>query len=126
MILLEIDLGYSPIPDGCMRRLDEVSVKRDGHVWRIHRNDADPFPSHLHAHNVESGLKLDLTTGNLYLGTQFTKRRSTEKTCWQFGSKRLRGALICPRLRSDHPIGGEVPSLRGAVRADEQTTLSLR
>jgi hypothetical protein len=74
MILTEIDLGYSPIPAGCMRRLDEVTVKRDGHVWRIHRNDADSFPSHPHAHNVESGLKLDLTTGNLYLGTQFTKK----------------------------------------------------
>ena len=26
----EIDLGYSPIPDRCRRRLDEVPVKKDG------------------------------------------------------------------------------------------------
>jgi hypothetical protein len=54
MTLCDIDLGYSPIPGGTLRRLDEVTVKRDGHVWRIHRNDADPFPSNPHAHNLES------------------------------------------------------------------------
>jgi hypothetical protein len=54
-LLGEIEFEASPIPDGTMRRLDEVTIKRDGCIWRIDRNDADPFPSNPHAHNVESG-----------------------------------------------------------------------
>lgn len=61
-----IDLGYSPIPDRCKRKLDEVTVKKDGYIWRIQMNDSDPFLSNPHAHNVESGLKLCLSTGGLY------------------------------------------------------------
>ena len=61
-----IDLGYSPIPSGCRRLLNEVTIKKDGKIWRIHKNDPDPFPSKPHAHNVESGLKMDLSNGDLY------------------------------------------------------------
>lgn len=71
-LLCEIKLEESPIPQGTLRRLDEVTIKRDGHVWRVHKNDADPFPSNPHAHNVESGLKLDLSTGELYFGSKST------------------------------------------------------
>jgi hypothetical protein len=71
-LLGEIEFEALPIPDGTMRRLDEVTIKRDGCIWRIHRNDADPFPSNPHAHNVESGLKLDLSTGALYFRRQPT------------------------------------------------------
>lgn len=69
-ILAEIEFDVSPIPDKVVRRLDEVTIKRDGCVWRIHNNDADPFPSNPHAHNIESGLKLDLSTGALYFRRQ--------------------------------------------------------
>ena len=61
-----ITLGYSPIPDRCKRKIDEITVKRDGHIWRIYKSDTDPFPSNPHAHNVESGLKLCLATRRLY------------------------------------------------------------
>lgn len=67
-----INLDHSPIPDGCLRALSEVTIKRDGEVWRIHKSDADPFPSNPHAHNLESGLKLDLRNGRLWLGTKHT------------------------------------------------------
>jgi len=67
-LLATIEFDVSPIPSGVMRRMDEVTIKRDGCIWRIHKNDADPFPSNPHAHNLESGLKLDLSTGELYLG----------------------------------------------------------
>lgn len=70
MIVCEIELEESPIPDGVYRNLDEVTVRRDGCVWRIHKSDADPFPSNPHAHNLESGLKLDLSNGKLYHGTR--------------------------------------------------------
>lgn len=52
--------------------MSEVTLKADGYIWRIHNVDADPFPSNPHAHNVESGLKLDL--GPLYLGATATGR----------------------------------------------------
>ena len=46
----------------------KVTVKNRGQVWRLHQNDADHFPSHPHAHNIELCLKLDLRTGGLYRG----------------------------------------------------------
>ena len=69
-ILAEIEFETSPIPDGVTRRYDFATIKRDGCVWRIYKNDADPFPSDPHAHSVESGLKLDLSTGALYFRAQ--------------------------------------------------------
>ena len=77
--LAEIEFEQSPLPTGVMRRLDEVTVKRDCCIWRIHKNDADPFPSNPHAHNVESGLKLDLSTGALYLGARPSGESITRK-----------------------------------------------
>ena len=77
--MIEIDLCYSPIPDGCLRRLVEVTIKKYGHVWRIHQNDSDPFPSRPHAHNLESGLKLDLRSGALFLGSQPTGKSVQRK-----------------------------------------------
>lgn len=60
-LLCSIEFEISPIPTGTKRRLDEVTIKRDGCIWRIHKNDPDPFPSNPHAHNIESDLKLDLS-----------------------------------------------------------------
>lgn len=78
-LLGEIELDESPIPATCIRRLDEVTIKRDGCVWRIHKNDADPFPSNPHAHNVESGLKLDLRNGDLYFQNKPTNENIGKK-----------------------------------------------
>lgn len=47
-------------------KLEKATVKMDGHIWRIHKNDADPFPSKPHAHLVGSTLKLHLGNGELY------------------------------------------------------------
>jgi len=78
-ILCEIEFVESPIPSGTMRRLDEVTIKRDGCIWRIHKNDADPFPSNPHAHNVESGLTLDLSNGDLFFGSRPTGKSVAKK-----------------------------------------------
>ena len=78
-VLCEVDLDHSPIPAGTLQRIIKVSIKRNGEIWRIHRNDADPHPSNPHAHNVESGLKLDLTDGSLYLGRDFAGTKVAEK-----------------------------------------------
>jgi len=77
--LCEIEFPESPIPDGCFRRLDEVIIKRDGCVWRIHKNDADPKPSNPQAHNLESGLVLDLCNGDLYFGSKPTGKKISRK-----------------------------------------------
>lgn len=48
-------------------------------IWRIHKNDTDPFPSIPHAHNIESGLKLHLGNGELYFGRRFTDKLISKK-----------------------------------------------
>jgi len=66
VLLAEITFRESIIPAGVPVRLEEQTVRRHGQVWRIHRNDADPFPSNPHGHNLDSGLKLHLGTGELF------------------------------------------------------------
>ncbi|GAH16718.1 unnamed protein product, partial [marine sediment metagenome] len=53
-------------PDNLPKSLYEAEIKAKGQIWIIHKNDQDPFPSNPHAHDYETGLKLDLTNGNLY------------------------------------------------------------
>jgi len=60
-------------PDGLARSVNEKEVKVKGQNWSIHKNDADPFPSDPHAHDYETGLKLDLTNGNLYRKRAFVE-----------------------------------------------------
>jgi hypothetical protein len=74
-----IHMEESIIPDGTRRKLTEVTVRSRGQVWRIHQNDDDPFPSNPHAHNLESGLKLHLGTGELYDGTRNTGEKVSLK-----------------------------------------------
>ena len=64
MLLTIIELDDCPIPAGCRQRLDE---------------DSDPFPSNPHAHNCESGLKLDLSNGNLYFSAESTGKAVEQK-----------------------------------------------
>lgn len=65
-----VELETPILPRGVRRLLDEVKVKVRGEVWCIHKNDLDPFPSSPHAHNYDSGHKMHLGTGELYLGTK--------------------------------------------------------
>lgn len=65
-LLMEVTLDESIIPDNVPRSLTEKTVKVKGEVWRVHKNDADPWPSSPHAHNYEAGLKLHLGSGELY------------------------------------------------------------
>jgi len=44
----------------------KVQIKSKGLIWVIHKYDADPFPSNPHAHQMDSGLKLDLSNGKCY------------------------------------------------------------
>jgi hypothetical protein len=49
-----------------VRRLDEERRKLKGEIWEIHQNDVDPWPSNPHAHNVETGYKVNLSTGAIH------------------------------------------------------------
>lgn len=88
--LQEIQLDEPLIPTEVFGRVDEQKLKSGGEIWKIHKYDADPFPSNPHAHNVETGLKLHLGTGELF-----------EKTI-------SRGRIPCKSLRK----------LRQLVRTD--------
>ena len=46
----------------------KADVKMKGQRWRVYQNDADPFPSDPHAHNLDQIVKLHLGTGGLYRG----------------------------------------------------------
>ena len=49
----------------------EKHVKRGSYIWDFHKTDADPWPSRLHGHDYQKGLKLDAVTGNVYdVGTR--------------------------------------------------------
>ncbi|MDD4460322.1 MAG: hypothetical protein PHQ24_11075 [Proteiniphilum sp.] len=65
VVLEAIELDFSIIPDNTPRLLTEEVIRCNNEKWVVHKNDADPFPP-VHAHNYESQLKLDLSTGSLY------------------------------------------------------------
>ena len=97
-ILFRIEFDKSPIPDKTFRRLDEVRVSRDGCVWSIHKCDADPFPSNPHAHNVESGLKLDLSNGRLWFRSRDTKKNISVKNLLVIRSEAEKRGVKLPNL----------------------------
>lgn len=63
-----IVLNESILPVGALQRLDEQTIKNKGEIWVIHKYDKDPFPSNPHAHNEQTGQKVDLSNGDLYDG----------------------------------------------------------
>lgn len=82
----------------------EQTIRSNGEVWRIHRNDADPFPHIVHAHSMLNGLKLDLRNGDV-----FKKRKKV-------GRIHLKH-LNAIRARVTHP---DLPELAPELReADE-------
>jgi hypothetical protein len=83
----EVEIDHLPMPSRCFRRLDEITIKKDGQIWRIYKNDDDPFPSNPHAHNLESGLKLDLSNGKLYYKRCDTGKSVSRKDLFVIRSK---------------------------------------
>jgi hypothetical protein len=60
--------------------IDEADVAISGEKWRIHKSDADPFPSNPHAHYMAGykrfvGCKLHLGTALFYRGRDPLGRR---------------------------------------------------
>lgn len=59
------------ILDGDYLYFEKAKIKHKNFSWFIHKNDADPFPSHPHAHCLSQNLKLDLSNGNCYRVRQY-------------------------------------------------------
>lgn len=95
VIIAQIELEDSILPEGIPKLLTEQTIKVKGEVWVIHKRDVDPFPSTPHAHNYDSGISLHLGTGEF-----FQKRNS-------------KGFLDCNKLiRVREKIKGhELPAL---------------
>jgi hypothetical protein len=65
-IIAEITFEKSILPEEMPIRLDEERIRTNGEVWKINKNDKDPFPSNPHAHNLQTGHKVHLGDGSLY------------------------------------------------------------
>jgi hypothetical protein len=79
VVLAKVFFEDSIIPPGAPQKLEEKWVRHHGQLWQINRNDADPWPSNPHAHNLESGYKLDLSTGKLFFKTRDVGERVSRK-----------------------------------------------
>src|SRR5580692_8800743 len=66
--LLEIATAADDIDEWCNvpRLLSEKVAARDGYIWNFHKTDLDPWPSPLHGHDYDKGLKLDATNGYIF------------------------------------------------------------
>jgi hypothetical protein len=91
-----VEFAESPIPDGTLMRLDEVTIRGFGRIWRVHQNDSDPFPSKPHAHNLETGLRVHLGTGQLYCGTVDTGKNIGQKHLTFLRSELVRKGIDLP------------------------------
>jgi len=74
-----VELTESAIPPNTWQKLEEKKIKAGGEIWHIHLNDEDPRPSNPHGHNYEAGLKLDLSSGDLYHGTKWVNRMDRKR-----------------------------------------------
>lgn len=72
-LLAEIEMDEPELPKGVplLSLVAEADFPINGRVWRIYRNDVDPFPSNPHAHWVAKAWKLDLRNGDAYLRRTF-------------------------------------------------------
>ncbi|WP_156367274.1 hypothetical protein [Novosphingobium sp. KN65.2] len=71
--LLTVDTPEDSIAEifEVVRYLTEKQVKRGGYIWKFHKSDVDNWPSPLHGHDYDKGLKLDAITGDIYdVGTK--------------------------------------------------------
>ena len=58
----------------------EVTIKRSGYLWRVHKADPDDqFPCDFHAHNVSAPETLNLYTGEVYDSRSKTYIRNVPK-----------------------------------------------
>src|SRR5688572_4725056 len=72
--VIEFTFGFLDAVDAQGRMIVQKDYRLRGEVWRVHKGDADPYPSNPHAHCIDGrrfyqGKKLHLGTGELYDGS---------------------------------------------------------
>lgn len=85
-----------------VRYLTEKEVKRGNYIWRFHKTDTDSWPSILHGHDYEKGLKLDAITGKIYVV-------QTRQLCKILKKKDLK--YVQAKLRKSKDFNGAVITL---------------
>lgn len=72
---VDVCVGVSQWQTGDGRHILEEDYRVSGEVWRVHKSDADPYPSNPHAHCVGGSQRFVGRT--LHLGTAelFDKRK---------------------------------------------------
>ena len=53
-LVATVEMDSDILPDSVLRLVTEAEVTVKNQIWRIHKGDADYFPSDPHAHNVET------------------------------------------------------------------------
>lgn len=97
-VAARLTLDESILPPGVPRKLEEVRLKAMGEIWDIHLNDADPFPSNPHAHNVQTRVKLDLSNGDLYRKKRKLEERVRKKDLETLRSLATEKGVVLPAL----------------------------
>ena len=74
---VDVTVGLLEMQDSIGRVRIQKDYRVSGEVWRVHKNDADPYPSKPHAHCIGGsnrfiGLKLHLGTARLYQKNEWT------------------------------------------------------
>lgn len=81
---ISVTIGIPEWIDSRGRFYMEKDYRVAGEVWRVHKYDADPFPSRPHAHCIAGaqrymGYKLHLGTAELYRNSEASGRYLSEK-----------------------------------------------
>lgn len=93
---IDFSVGFVHFVDAEGYSIIQKDFRVRGDVWRVHKYDADPFPSSPHAHCIEGrafykGGKMHLGTGELYKGGAATGYRYPPKDflalCERLGKK---------------------------------------
>jgi len=108
-VLARLALEEHILPAGVPRKIEEVRLKAVGEIWDIHLNDADPFPSNPHAHNVQTGVKLDLSNVGkvvMSVGSAFSRWHMARSV-----------ALVSRRIRQGASLRGGESTAPGASQS---------
>lgn len=94
---VDVAVGVMQMVTGSGLYVEEADLRVNGVVWRVHKSDADPYPSKPHAHCI-AGAKRFLGY-TLHLGTAqlFEKRRPLDRYLSSDEFERLI-ALIQPKF----------------------------
>lgn len=66
-LTIDVAVGFSRWVNLAGRHILECDYRVGGEVWRVHKNDADPYPSRPHAHCIAGANRFKGCT--LHLGT---------------------------------------------------------